>query len=473
MVGHPAQRYMAGSFPGQPVPMPYSHAAIAAAIQAPNNHILAQAGLAQYRFQDVYGLLAKQQQQSPLIPNQTTNTVAHSQQQDQPIGYGAFGVVWSVLDPRDGTRKALKKMPNVFQNTVSCRRVYRELKMLTAFKHDNVLSALEILQPTNCDNFHEIHVLTELYQSDLHKIIISPQSLSADHVKLFLYQILRGLKYLHSARIIHRDIKPGNLLVNSNCQLKICDFGLARVEEPDCHQPMTQEVVTQYYRSPELLMGTNHYGYEIDIWSVGCIFAELLSRRILFQAPTPLKQLELITNLLGTPTLQDMRSCAPGAIRHMMKSPKKQPSHGSLYSLSKDATHEAVHLVCEMLVFDPTKRISASAALAHPYLEEGRMRYHSCMCNCCHATPTNGGHRVLHRTEIALEPTCPEPFSYAFESELSSLSKAKEKLTRLVVENINHTMPLTINQHSVTYKRFNSSTVAQPSELPPSPHNWD
>lgn len=97
MVGHPAQRYMAGSFPGQPVPMPYSHAAIAAAIQAPNNHILAQAGLAQYRFQDVYGLLAKQQQQSPLIPNQTTNTVAHSQQQDQPIGYGAFGVVWLVI----------------------------------------------------------------------------------------------------------------------------------------------------------------------------------------------------------------------------------------------------------------------------------------------------------------------------------------------------------------------------------------
>ena len=97
MVGHPAQRYMAGSFPGQHVPMPYSHAAIAAAIQAPNNHILAQAGLAQYRFQDVYGLLAKQQQQSPLIPSQTANTVPHRQPHDQPIGYVAFGVVWLVL----------------------------------------------------------------------------------------------------------------------------------------------------------------------------------------------------------------------------------------------------------------------------------------------------------------------------------------------------------------------------------------
>ena len=120
-------------------------------------------------------------------------------------------------------------------------------------------------------------------QSDLHKIIVSPQPLSIDHVKIFLYQILRGLKFLHSARIIHRDIKPGNLLVNSNCLLKICDFGLARVEPYSDSQMLTQEVVTQYYRAPELLMGANRYKYEIDLWSVGCIFAELLSRRILFQ----------------------------------------------------------------------------------------------------------------------------------------------------------------------------------------------
>mgnify|MGYP001794078667 CR=1 FL=1 len=93
-------------------------------------------------------------------------------------------------------------------------------------------------------------------------------------------------------------------------------------------------------------------------------------------------------------------------------------------------------------------------ALAHPYLDEGRMRYHSCMCNCCQTTPTNGGHRVLHRTDIALEPMCAEPFSYDFENELISLSKAKEKLQRLVLQNINHTMPLTINPNSITYKRF-------------------
>ncbi|CAM5158384.1 unnamed protein product [Natator depressus] len=185
---------------------------------------------------------------------------------DRPIGYGAFES-WSVTDPRDGKRVALKKMPNVFQNLVSCKRVFRELKMLCSFKHENVLSALDILQPPQIDCFEEITTCSrELMQSDLHKVIVSPQPLSAEHIKVFLYQILRGLKYLHSAGVLHRDIKPGNLLVNSNCVLKICDFGLARLEEPDEGQPMTQEVVTQYYRAPEILMGTPHYGAPVDLW---------------------------------------------------------------------------------------------------------------------------------------------------------------------------------------------------------------
>ena len=100
----------------------------------------------------------------------------------------------------------------------------------------------------------------------------------------------QGLKYLHSAGVIHRDLKPGNLLVNSNCLLKICDFGFSRAIEPDRNTPMTLEVVTQYYRAPELLAGCKHYDTAIDMWSVGCIFAELLGRRILFEASNPTTQ---------------------------------------------------------------------------------------------------------------------------------------------------------------------------------------
>lgn len=198
-------------------------------------------------------------------------------------------------------------------------------------------------------------MITELLQSDLHKIIVSPQHLSSDHIKVFLYQILRGLKYLHSARILHRDIKPGNLLVNSNCVLKICDFGLARVEEPDQTKHMTQEVVTQYYRAPEILMGARHYSAAVDVWSVGCIFGELLGRRILFQAQNPVQQLDLITELLGTPSIEDMRHACGGARSHMLRRAPKLPSFSALYTLGSHATHDAVHFLCQMLVFDPVK----------------------------------------------------------------------------------------------------------------------
>ncbi|UYV64202.1 NLK, partial [Cordylochernes scorpioides] len=358
----------------------------------------------------------------------------------------------SVTDPRDGKKKALKRMPNVFQNLVSSKRVYREIKMLCFFKHDNVLAALDILHPPHIDYFQEIYVITELMQSDLHKIIVSAQPLTTDHIKVFLYQILRGLKYLHSAHILHRDIKPGNLLVNSNCVLKICDFGLARVEELDHSRHMTQEVVTQYYRAPELLMGARHYTAAVDIWSVGCIFAELLGRRILFQAPTPIQQLDLIMELVGTPGPDALRWACEGARAHVLsRGPAKPPSLAALYALSSQATHEAVHLLCQMLVFNPEKRITCTDALIHPYLEEGRYRYHSCMCHCCPITPTG-----RHFTPD-LEPTAPIPFDDSFEKDLSSVQMVKERLYKFILERTSlNPVPLFLNPNSLSFKTFSS-----------------
>lgn len=390
---------------------------------------------------------------------------------DRPIGYGAFGVVWSVTDPRNHKKVALKKMPNVFQNLASCKRVFREIRMLDSFRHDNVLGLLDILQPTDKHFFQEIYILTELMQSDLHKIIVSPQPLTSDHIKVFVYQILRGLKYLHSANILHRDIKPGNLLVNSNCILKICDFGLARIWNPKEQINMTHEVVTQYYRAPELLMGARKYTGAIDVWSVGCIFAELLGRRILFQAQGPIEQLNMIVDLLGTPNADEMKNACDGAKNYIMRSTYRQPNTMKFYSLSHQASHEAVHLLISMLMFDPEKRMNVDDALSHPYLEEGRMRFHSCMCSCCYTTPRK--ERIFAKVS---DPGHQMPFDPKWEKELTRLSMfdLRERLYKYMTERTPlFGIPLCINTNSASYRDFVNSSVAQASELPPSPNAWD
>ena len=126
----------------------------------------------------------------------------------------------------------------------------------------------------------DIFIITDLMDTDLYRIIRSPQPLSDDHVRYFTYQVLRGLKFLHSANVMHRDLKPNNLLVNENCDLKICDLGLARLSA-DLEQSLDQTVyvVTRWYRAPELLLGKKDYDKSIDMWAVGCILAELLTRK--------------------------------------------------------------------------------------------------------------------------------------------------------------------------------------------------
>ncbi|KJH44311.1 kinase domain protein [Dictyocaulus viviparus] len=318
------------------------------------------------------------------------------------------------------------------------------------------------------------YVLTELMQSDLHKIIVSPQPLTIDHVKVFVYQILRGLKYLHSANILHRDIKPGNLLVNSNCILKICDFGLARIWDSRERQNMTHEVVTQYYRSPELLMGARRYTGAVDIWSVGCIFAELLARRILFQAQGPIDQLDLIIDLLGTPTPDEMKYACEGARNHVLRAPFRVNTFHRMRQLSPHTTDDAVQLLAMMLQFDPDKRVTVEQALKHSYLDEGRMRFHSCMCSCCYTNNSIPGNTRIFSTDP--DPVHEVPFDPKWEKELSRLSMfdLRDRMYKFVTERTPlFGTPLCINPSSAAYKNFASSSVAQASELPPSPNAWD
>uniref|UniRef100_A0A1I8HC53 Protein kinase domain-containing protein n=1 Tax=Macrostomum lignano TaxID=282301 RepID=A0A1I8HC53_9PLAT len=360
--------------------------------------------------------------------------------QERPIGYGAFGVVWSVVDPRDGKRLALKKIPNVFQNIIAAKRAFRELNFLYQTRHENALSV--------------------------------------DHVKIFLYQLLRGLKYLHSANILHRDIKPGNLLVNSDCKLKICDFGLARVDDPNSQavRSLTLEVVTQYYRAPELLMGAQEYSAAIDVWSVGCIFAELLSRSILFQASSPLMQLDLIMDLLGTPDPSDLGTACAAARRYAMRLPRRRPRLAAkLWSMSQTVTEDGLHLLEQLLRFSPKQRASATFALSHPYLDEARVRYHSCMCTCC----GRGHQRTLTSADAEFaEPARPEPMSEQAELAIVDTPNARLMLSELARrinagDARNLTAPLRLNREGDHFRAFAKSSVAQASEMPPSPHRWD
>jgi len=229
------------------------------------------------------------------------------------IGYGAYGIVVAAKDKdvpeaKDGGESnlvAIKKIVKAFDHRVFSLRTYRELKIQRLLEHENVLGIKRILKPKNREAFNELYVVSELMETDLAQIIKSNQPLSDDHIQFFLYQILRGLKYVHSAGIYHRDLKPRNLLVNSNCDLKICDFGLARADIPALQTQqtaLTDYIATRWYRAPEVILSWRKYTAAIDVWSVGCILAELIIRKPLLPATSEEEQLNMITKLLGNPS---------------------------------------------------------------------------------------------------------------------------------------------------------------------------
>lgn len=203
-------------------------------------------------------------------------------------------------------------------------------------------------------------------ECDLDRIISSTQALTDQHAQYFVYQILRGLKYIHSAHVLHRDLKPSNLLVNSNCDLSICDFGLARGVVAD--ETLTEYVVTRWYRAPELLTESQYYGPPVDIWSVGCILAEILLRRPLFQGKDYMHQLEEIIGVLGTPNEESLAFITNSmAKRAIVQLPRCQRQPFS--DLFRNCNEQAVGLLERMLVFDPRERCTIDEALSHPYFK--------------------------------------------------------------------------------------------------------
>ncbi|CAI0545298.1 unnamed protein product, partial [Linum tenue] len=296
---------------------------------------------------------------------------------------------------------AIKKIGNAFDNSVDAKRTLREIKLLRHMDHENVIRLIPIQISTDfphgLDKFDDVYIVYELMDTDLHHIIRSSQLLTDDHAQYFLYQLLRGLKYIHSANVLHRDLKPGNLLLDANCDLKICDFGLARTtSESDF---MTEYVVTRWYRAPELLLNCSGYTAAIDIWSVGCIFLEIVQREPLFPGKDYVQQLGLITQLLGSPEDSDLGFLRSDNAKKYVKQLPHFPKQPFVEKFP-DVSPLALDLAEKMLVFDPSKRITVEEALNHPYLSS------------------------LH--EINEEPTCSSPFVFDFEQACLSADDIKE-----------------------------------------------
>lgn len=285
------------------------------------------------------------------------------------IGKGSYGVVASAVDTHTGERVAIKKITDVFEHVSDATRILREIKLLRLLHHPDIVEIKHIMLPPSRREFKDIYVVFELMESDLHQVIKANEDLTPEHFQFFLYQLLRALKYIHTANVFHRDLKPKNILANADCKLKICDFGLARVSFTDAPSAIfwTDYVATRWYRAPELCGSFfSNYTPAVDIWSIGCIFAEMLTGRPLFPGKNVVHQLDLMTDFLGTPSAESIgRIRNEKARRYLSSMRKKQPVPFSRKFSNADPL--ALRLLERLIAFDPKDRASAEEALADPY----------------------------------------------------------------------------------------------------------
>lgn len=287
------------------------------------------------------------------------------------MGEGANGRVISANDNQTQQQVAIKKLSNPFLTKIGATRTLREVKLLKYFKHENVLQITDILPGKSCEQLEDVYIATELMESDLAEVVAGGHVLEPDQLSYIFYQVLRGLLYIHSANVIHRDIKPGNILINSECDVKICDFGMARVAkqsqnslDSEAAREMTEYVATRWYRAPEIMLSWTEYTSAVDVWSVGCVMAEMLLLKPLFAGRDYLHQLELIVSVVGTP--DDLSGISS---EHALKFMKSLPvaSKADMQTIVCNGSPELIHLLDRMLAFSPQERITIQEALKLPY----------------------------------------------------------------------------------------------------------
>lgn len=288
----------------------------------------------------------------------------------EQIGEGTYGQVWMGRDKHSGDIVALKKVRMDQEKEGFPVTAIRELKMLRSLRHENIVNLKEIVTGKNQNrhtahrNKHEIYMVFEYVDHDLNGLMDTPSiRFTEAQVKTYAKQLLSGLWYCHEREVLHRDIKGSNLLVDNQGNLKIADFGLARTFNDNMRR-YTNRVITLWYRSPELLLGAEEYGPEVDIWSVGCLLAELLTKQPLFPGKDEPDQLELIFRGLGFPN----ESTWPGwqDLPHASMVRREQ-YQSTISEVLKHISEGALDLIQQLLRLDPSRRPTAYEALDHDW----------------------------------------------------------------------------------------------------------
>ena len=303
---------------------------------------------------------------------------------EKPIAKGTFGKVYSAVD-KDGKEGLVVIKRIDCMSMQAAHKILCEVILLKLLKHNNIVNMVGVRviddlsthSPTSPTT--AVEIVFERMDGDLRKIMSFNKDLSPQHVKLFMYQILRAVMYMHSCGVLHRDLKPENILVNTNCLVKLADFGMSRAKTDDevtC-VGWTDYVATRWYRAPELVgCFYARYDFGVDMWAVGCIFAELLSpeKTALFRGRDSVDQMDKILEVLGMPNDETIKSIQNKKAREFIRRRKKKQrcwdGGDALRRCLPTASSVELDLLGGLLAFDPRDRLGAKEALAHPYFSE-------------------------------------------------------------------------------------------------------
>lgn len=283
---------------------------------------------------------------------------------EKKVGEGTYAVVYLGKQTKSNRRIAIKEIKTgLFKDGLDMSAI-REVKYLQELKHINVIELVDVFSSAN-----NLNLVLEFLPCDL-EVLIKDKSIifTPADIKSWLLMTLRGIHHCHRNFILHRDLKPNNLLIAPNGQLKIADFGLAR-SLGNANEDLSSKVVTRWYRAPELMFGAKHYTFAVDIWSVGIIFAELMLRTPYLPGQDDVDQLDVTFRALGTPTEQVWPNVTALPLYNAL-TVYAPPSRQELRNRFSAATEKALDLLMAMTVMDPSKRIDLVHALMDDFFIE-------------------------------------------------------------------------------------------------------